>query len=324
MIPRIEVDRLTKSFGSSTVVDAVSFSVASREIFGFLGPNGAGKTTTIKMMSTLLAPTHGTVRIAGYDVVRDRMKVRQRIGMVFQDPTLDERLTGWENLRFHGLLYGLSTKDTRQRADELLDLVGLSDKQHQLVKSYSGGMKRRLELARGMIHQPPVLFWDEPTVGLDPQTRHQVWQTIEQLVKQNDTSVFVTTHYMDEAELCHRVAIMDNGQLIALDTPEALKRQIGKGRIAMQLATSPDVRTQTIWQEALGAGLQGRGNSWTYETDQIARDLPRVVSVLGDLIVQLEVKDPTLEDVFLRLTGKKIRDEGPQTSRPPWMRERGR
>lgn len=324
MIPRIEVDRLTKSFGSSTVVDAVSFSVASREIFGFLGPNGAGKTTTIKMMSTLLAPTHGTVRIAGYDVVRDRMKVRQRIGMVFQDPTLDERLTGWENLRFHGLLYGLSTKDTRQRADELLDLVGLSDKQHQLVKSYSGGMKRRLELARGMIHQPPVLFWDEPTVGLDPQTRHQVWQTIEQLVKQNDTSVFVTTHYMDEAELCHRVAIMDNGQLIALDTPEALKRQIGKGRIAMQLATSPDVKTQTIWQEALGAGLQGRGNSWTYETDQIARDLPRVVSVFGDLIVQLEVKDPTLEDVFLRLTGKKIRDEGPQTSRPPWMRGRGR
>ncbi|AEJ39289.1 ABC-type multidrug transport system, ATPase component [Sulfobacillus acidophilus TPY] len=323
MADRILVENLVKRFGSVEAVRGVSFQVGAREVFGFLGPNGAGKTTTIKMLSTLLEPTSGHLSIDGVDVMRERQRVRQMIGLVFQEPTLDERLTGWENLLFHGLLYGLSAADTKRRADPLLDMVGLSDRAHSLVRTYSGGMKRRLELVRGLIHRPKVLFLDEPTVGLDPQTRAQVWDYIVRLKDTEDTTIFVTTHYLDEAERCERVAIMDHGQIVALGTPEELKRRLGHEEI--RLTTPPvDSGLEEQWREQLGSALSGGEGRWIYQTDNAGHDAAHVVSVMGEAIRQMEIRRPTLEDVFLHLTGREIREEGPApTMAPPgWRRGR--
>jgi len=323
MADRILVDNLVKRFGSVEAVRGVSFQVGAREVFGFLGPNGAGKTTTIKMLSTLLEPTSGHLSIEGVDVIRERQRVRQMIGLVFQEPTLDERLTGWENLLFHGLLYGLSAADTKRRADPLLEMVGLSDRAHSLVRTYSGGMKRRLELVRGLIHRPKVLFLDEPTVGLDPQTRAQVWDYIVRLKDTEDTTIFVTTHYLDEAERCERVAIMDHGQIVALGTPEELKRRLGHEEI--RLTTTPvDSGLEEQWREQLGSALSGGQGRWIYQTDNAGHDAAHVVSVMGAAIRQMEIRRPTLEDVFLHLTGREIREEGPApTMAPPgWRRGR--
>ena len=225
-VPVIEVQALTKHFNSVAAVDGVSFNVNEGEVFGFIGPNGAGKTTTMNILTTLIPPTSGTAVIAGNDIVASPDRVREAIGVVFQDPTQDNRLTGRENLEFHAVIYHVPKPERAGRLDFALRLVELTDAADNLVETYSGGMKRRLELARGLIHKPRVFFLDEPTLGLDPQTRFRIWDYLHKLASAGMT-VFFTTHYMDEAEQCDRVAIIDQGRIIALDTPAALERQTG-------------------------------------------------------------------------------------------------
>ena len=225
MIPAIEVSDLVKRFNGLTAVDGISFQVQTGELFGFLGPNGAGKTTTINILCTLLAPTSGTASVAGFDSVSHPRQIRQSIGIIFQDPSLDERLTAWENLEFHGMIYHMPKVIRRKRMQEVLNLVELSERKDSIVKTFSGGMKRRLEVARGLMHQPKILFLDEPTIGLDPQTRYRIWSTIDQLRTQQQVTLFLTTHSMEEASQCDRVAILDHGRLLALDGPQNLVAQ---------------------------------------------------------------------------------------------------
>jgi len=224
----IKVENLVKKFGDLAAVDDISFTVPPGELFGFLGPNGAGKTTTINILCTLARPTSGRADIAGFDVVARQKQVRQLIGLVFQDPSLDERLTGLHNLRFHAMVYNMPASTREERIKEVLTMTELWDKRHQEVRTYSGGMKRRLELARGLLHHPKVLFLDEPTLGLDPQTRNRLWEYILELRRREGTTIFLTTHYMDEAAKADRIAIIDYGRIIAIDTPERLKEVVGK------------------------------------------------------------------------------------------------
>src|SRR5512139_1538934 len=221
--PAIIVEGLARSFGAVEAVKGIDLTVAPGEIFGFLGPNGAGKSTTINMLCTLLRPSGGSARVAGHDIVRERDDVRRNIGLVFQDPTVDGYLTGEQNLRFHAELYGVPRAIMGERMRQVLEMVGLWDRRKDRVETYSGGMKRRLEIARGLLHSPRVLFLDEPTIGLDPQTRTSIWDYIRQLKQAEEITIFLTTHYMDEAEHCDRIAIMDAGRIVALDTPENLK-----------------------------------------------------------------------------------------------------
>ncbi len=222
----IRVTNLTKKFGDFTAVDDISFDVQSGEIFAFLGPNGAGKSTTIKILTTLLQPTTGTVMLNDHDPVQHPEKVRRSFGIVFQDPSLDDDLTAWENMEFHGVLYDVPTKLRRERIDQLLKFVDLSDRKNSLVKEFSGGMKRRLEIARGLLHHPKIIFLDEPTLGLDPQTRNHMWTYLKELNKTEGTTVFFTTHYMEEAErIAERIAIIDHGKIIAIGTSNELKQK---------------------------------------------------------------------------------------------------
>jgi ABC-2 type transport system ATP-binding protein len=221
----ISVSELRKSFGEIEAVRGVSFAVDAGEIFGFLGPNGAGKTTTINMLCTLSKPTAGSARVAGHDVVRERDAVRRHIGLVFQDPTLDGYMSAEQNLRMHAELYGVDSKLVAGRLRQVLEMVGLWERRDAQVLTFSGGMRRRLEIARGFLHSPRVLFLDEPTIGLDPQTRSSIWRYIRDLQHAEQITIFMTTHYMDEAEFCDRIAIMDHGVIVALDTPEALRRR---------------------------------------------------------------------------------------------------
>jgi len=230
--PAIEVEALGKTYGEVEAVAGVSFTVASGEVFGFLGPNGAGKTTTINMLCTLARPTSGTARVNGFDVASERGDVRRHIGLVFQDPSLDGYLTAAQNLRMHAELYGIDGRVVPDRMRQMLEMVDLWDRRDQRVQTFSGGMRRRLEIARGLLHSPRVLFLDEPTIGLDPQTRSAIWRYIGALREAEGTTIFMTTHYMDEAELCDRVAIMDRGQIVVLDTPEALKASITSVTVA--------------------------------------------------------------------------------------------
>src|SRR6266508_3058499 len=232
----VEVDGLVKRFGDFTAVDGISFSVEPGELFGFLGPNAAGKTTTISVLCTLLHPTGGVARVAGHDVVQARNEVRSSIGLVFQELTLDDYLTGEENLRFHAVLYGLHGPEIKRRMDPLLDMVGLTDWASQQTRFYSGGMKRRLEVARGLLHTPRVLFLDEPTIGLDPQTRVHIWDYVDELRARERTTMFLTTHYMDESERCDRIAIIDQGRIVAIDTPSALKASVGADTVTITTA----------------------------------------------------------------------------------------
>ena len=229
----VEVDGLVKRFGDFTAVDGISFSVEPGELFGFLGPNGAGKTTTISILCTLLHPSGGRARVAGHDVAGDPTGVRSTIGLVFQEITLDDYLTGAENLRFHGVLYGLPRAEVKARMGPLLDMVGLTDWADQQTRFYSGGMKRRLEIARGLLHTPRVLFLDEPTIGLDPQTRVHIWDYVDELRARERTTMFLTTHYMDEAERCDRIAIIDQGRIVAIDSPSALKASVGADTVTL-------------------------------------------------------------------------------------------
>jgi len=258
----IEVKDLTKRFGDFTAVDKVSFSVEKGEIFAFLGPNGAGKTTTIKMLTTLLSQTEGSISMDGADPAKDQDAVRRSFGIVFQDPSLDDELTAWENLEFHGVLYGVEKKLRRARIDELLKLVELFDRKNHLVKTFSGGMKRRLEIARGLLHHPKVFFLDEPTLGLDPQTRNHIWDYIKNLVLKEGITVFFTTHYMEEADrAANRVAVIDHGKIVAQGSPAELKAQTaastledaflaltGKGMRAEEASGQDRMRTMSrVW-----------------------------------------------------------------------------
>jgi ABC-2 type transport system ATP-binding protein len=256
-VEAINVEKLTRRFNGLVAVDSVSFSVRQGEIFGFLGPNGAGKTTTINMLCTLLKPTSGTAEVGSYDVSKEPNKVRKEIGIIFQDPSLDDRLTADDNLRFHGYLYHMKKDMIEKRIPEVLGLVELLDRRREIVKKFSGGMKRRLEIARGLMHRPKILFLDEPTIGLDPQTRAHIWDYILKMRRETGLTIFMTTHYMQEAEVCDRVAIIDHGNIIALDPPAKLK-----------------------------------------ETHN----------------------EKTLEDVFLKLTGRQIRASSGEAGSLPWRR----
>ena len=222
----IEVKNLTKKFGDATAVNDVSFNVAKGEIFAFLGPNGAGKSTTIKMLTTLLHPTNGTISLEGFDPAKQPDNVRHSFGIVFQDPSLDDELTAWENMEFHGVLYNVPKKMRRERIEQLMNFVELWDRKDSLVKEFSGGMKRRLEIARGLLHHPKVIFLDEPTLGLDPQTRNHMWTYLQELNKTEGTTVFFTTHYMEEAEkIAQRISIIDHGKIVASGTAASLRAE---------------------------------------------------------------------------------------------------
>src|SRR6202161_3428409 len=229
----IAVHDLVKTFGEVRAVRGVNFEVPVGEVFGFPGPTGAGKTTTINMLCTLAKPTSGEARVAGHNVVTERDDVRRNIGLVFQDPTLDGYLTAAQNLRLHAELYGVQSDLVRPRMQQVMEMVGLWERRDGVVATFSGGMRRRLEIARGLMHSPRVLFLDEPTIGLDPQTRRSIWSYIRELKEREEITIFMTTHYMDEAEWCDRIAIMDHGEIVALDSPETLKAQIGTDRVTI-------------------------------------------------------------------------------------------
>jgi ABC-2 type transport system ATP-binding protein len=314
----IQVRGLTRAYGNFLAVDGVEFDVLEREIFGFLGPNGAGKTTTINMLATLLRPTRGEATLAGFDVRTQPNQVRQSIGMVFQDPSLDDRLTAEENLRFHAMLYNVPRRVLSERTEQVLQIVGLTERRHSLVRTYSGGMKRRLEIARGLLHHPKVLFLDEPTVGLDPQTRNAIWEHVRQLRAEVGITVFMTTHYMDEAENCDRIAIIDHGKIQALDTPAALKRMVGGDTIIVV----GDKGLRDDLAARYGVPVQEADGELHFHVSGGAEFVPRVVVDFKDRIKSIQVKQPSLDDVFLKLTGHAIREqEGTELDR---MRLAGR
>jgi ABC-2 type transport system ATP-binding protein len=307
----IEAKGLVKRYGELEAVRGIDLEVRAGEIFGFLGPNGAGKSTTISILCTLLSPTAGTASVAGIDVVRDSAGVRQRIGLVFQDPSLDDQLTGRENLEFHAFIYSVPAAERRRRIDEMLALVQLTDRAGSRVKTYSGGMKRRLEIARGMLHQPQVLFLDEPTLGLDPQTRRSIWAHLNELRSQKGITIFMTTHYMDEAEFCDRIAIIDLGKIVALGTPDELKAMVG-GDVVTITSSRPDDAAREII-EMLGVTPSRDNGSLRMEVPDGKAFVPRLVRELTAPVDTVTLRRPSLDDVFLKLTGRAIRDEEAST-----------
>ncbi len=304
--PAIEVDALVKTYGDVEAVRGVSFTVAAGEVFGFLGPNGAGKSTTINMLCTLARPTSGTARVAGFDVVGERDDVRRHIGLVFQDPTLDGHLTATQNLRLHAELYGIDRAVIPERMDQMLEMVDLVDRRDQPVMKFSGGMKRRLEIARGLMHSPRVLFLDEPTIGLDPQSRSAIWRYIRALQESEGTTIFMTTHYMEEAELCDRIAIMDRGEIVVLDTPDALKASVGADRVVV--GTDDDETARAALRDRFGIEATMAEGALTFHVAAGEAFVPRLFAELGMDITSVSVSRPTLDDVFMRYTGSTIRD----------------
>jgi len=310
MTSAIETFKLTKKFNGVTAVDQLDINVESGEIFALLGPNGAGKTTTISMLCTILKPTSGTAKVNGYDIVKESMQVRKSIGIVFQDPSIDDRLTGRENLFMHANLYGVPASEQEKRINNVLKLVELEDRADELMRVYSGGMRRRLELARGLIHYPKVLFLDEPTLGLDPQTRDHVWKYIRELKETHDITVVLTTHYMEEADrLSDRIAIMDYGKIIALGTPSKLKETLEGDRVIIK-ANSPDAVASLV-TEKMGLMHTHIVNGTVEVTVKNGKTmLPRIVDAATQnkiFIESISLREPNLEDVFLHYTGRTIR-----------------
>jgi ABC-2 type transport system ATP-binding protein len=311
MTVSIHVQNLTRRFNDLVAVDNISFDIDQGEIFGLLGPNGAGKTTTLSMLSTMLRPTSGSATINGIDVEHDEDGVRKSIGIVFQDQSLDEELTAWENMDFHGRLYRIPTETRNQRITELLGLVELEDRKDDIVKTFSGGMRRRLEIARGLLHHPSVLFLDEPTLGLDPQTRNHLWQYIATLAREKGITIIITTHYMEEADrLCNRVAIIDHGRIIAMDTPSRLKDGIG-GDVVTIDSPDPDNVVSTLSRSGLGK-VERYDGKVTVSLENAEQHISEIVILLANDHIPIEsiaIHKPTLEDVFLSFTGKTIRDQ---------------
>ncbi len=303
----IRADKLVKKFGELEAVKGVSFNVKEGEVFGFLGPNGAGKTTTINMLCTLLKPTGGQATVNGYDVVRERSKVRESIGLVFQEPTLDSYLTAEQNMRFHAYAYGISREALEPRLRELLDMVELWDRRKDKISNYSGGMRRRLEIARGLLHHPRVLFLDEPTLGLDPQTRRRIWDHILELRKRENLAIFMTTHYMDEAENCDRIAVIDYGSIVALDTPDRLKDSVGGDVITIK--TDENEKAVELLNEKYQLESVLENDAVSFAVPRGEEFLPGFVSGFPIRLLSIGLRRPTLEDVFLKLTGRTIREE---------------
>ena len=306
----VQAEGLTKRFGNLTAVADVSFSVAPGEVFGFLGPNGAGKSTTINMLCTLARPSAGRASVAGFDVAQRPTAVRRRIGLVFQEQTLDDQLTAEENLRFHAVLYRVPPDEVRQRIRTVLGMVNLADRGGDLVSTFSGGMARRLEIARALLHTPDVLFLDEPTIGLDPQTRAVMWEDVLRLREQQGVTVFLTTHYMEEAEYADRIAIIDYGRIVALDTPSALKASVGADTVELATADDPAALANLA-----AAGHQARrtaaGLVVPVEDGEAA--VAPLITATGVAVRLVRVHRPTLDDVFLHYTGREIRDQGGET-----------
>jgi ABC-2 type transport system ATP-binding protein len=308
----ISVENLTKVFNGLRAVDGISFEVKEGELFGLLGPNGAGKTTTLNMLATLIRPTSGKAFVSGFDVLKERDKVRKSIGMVFQEPALDNYLTGRENLEFHGMMYGLKRKEVKERAKEALKIVDLEEFADKLVQTYSGGMKRRLEIARVLVHQPKVLFLDEPTLGLDAQTRRKIWEYIKRLNKERGVTIILTTHYMEEADfLADRVAIIDFGKIVALDTPENLKNFLGGDVISIEVENSQNAKKvfeKLPWVKK----LNHKNGTFYLQVEKGEEKIPLLIRIdekeSGFKIKSINLRKPTLEDVFLHFTGRTMRE----------------
>jgi ABC-2 type transport system ATP-binding protein len=302
----ISVSGLVKRYGEIEAVRGIDFEVTRGETFGFLGPNGAGKSTTIKILCTLADATSGTAIVAGHNSATERDAVRRNIGLVFQDTTLDTYLTAEQNLRFHAELYGVPKSAVPPRMRQVMDMVGLWERKDSLVSTFSGGMQRRLEIARGLLHAPRVLFLDEPTVGLDPQTRASIWTYINDLKKREDITIFLTTHYMDEAEHCDRIAIIDHGKIVAIDTPEALKASIGKDRVQIQTGNDQAAIAELESTFGLEAGMHD--GAVTFSVASGEQFVPRLFSQFSVPIRSVSVSRPSLDDVFMSYTGTTIRD----------------
>jgi ABC-2 type transport system ATP-binding protein len=302
----IEVHELRRRFGGLEAVKGVSFGVAEGEVFGFLGPNGAGKTTTISMLCTLLRPSSGQATVNGFDVVSQRSDVRRSIGLVFQQTTLDEALTAEQNLRFHAYAYGVPAEVRERRIPDLLTMVELWDRRSDRVKTFSGGMKRRLEIARGLLHHPRVLFLDEPTLGLDPQTRRRIWDYLRDLREREGLTIFLTTHYMDEAENCDRIAVIDHGEIVALDTPTGLKGAVGGDLVTITTADRQAAATELRGRYGLESSVADGTVSFQVPAGETF--LPEFVRTFGQPMEAIGLRRPTLDDVFLHLTGHEIRD----------------
>jgi ABC-2 type transport system ATP-binding protein len=303
----IEVNNLMKKYGQLAAVDDISFYVAKGEVFGFLGPNGAGKTTTIKILCTLARPLSGQAAVNGFDVVRQQRQVRESIGLVFQDPSLDEKLSGIQNLRFHAMIYNVPSSVRDQRIEEVLNMVELWDRRNNKVINYSGGMKRRLELARGLLHNPTVLFLDEPTLGLDPQTRNRIWEYIADLQKREGTTIFLTTHYMDEAEKANRIAIIDHGKIVALDTPSKLKEMVGNDIITLK--TDDNIKAAEEIESHYQIKTRVDNNELIFEKAGGEQFLPTFIKEFNTNILSISLRRPSLDDVFLKQTGREIRQQ---------------
>ena len=309
----IRVENLTKKFNGFTAVDQISFTVKTGELFGLLGPNGAGKTTTINMLSTLLKATSGYGEVSGYDISRNKDNIRRSIGVVFQEPALDIKLTGKENLVFHAMMYGIKKQERRKRIKEVLELVELTEKEKVLVEKYSGGMKRRLEIARGLIHEPKVLFLDEPTLGLDVQTRRHIWDYIKRLNKEGNVTIILTTHYMEEADyLCDRIAIMDRGKFVAMDAPGRLKDILGGDVVSLEIEGNPDALIEQIGSLNWIKNITMHDKNLSLTMDRGERRIPELIHVAqenGVEVTCVHLRKPSLEDVFLHFTGRTIREE---------------
>lgn len=308
----IDVRDLTRKFRDLVAVDTLNFTVGQGEVFGLLGPNGAGKTTTLSMLCTILKPTSGTAIVNGYDITEQPSQVRRSIGIVFQEPSIDDRLTGRENLEMHADLYGVPKREQRKRIENVLELVELHDKADLLMRTYSGGMRRRLEIARGFIHYPKVLFLDEPTLGLDPQTRGHIWTYISELSEREGITIILTTHYMEEADnLCDRVAIIDYGKIVALDEPDRLKEALEGDIISVKTDAMRQLSAKLIGVDWVKESREENGQLKLVVKDGNAA-LPRVVEIAassGIHIDSMSIHEPTLEDVFLNYTGREIRGE---------------
>lgn len=302
----IQVNNLTKTFAEVTAVQEISFNIAAGEIFAFLGPNGAGKTTTISMLTTLLRPTSGSAFVAGHDVVKAQDAVRKSIGIVFQEPALDKQLTAYENLELHTVLYRVPRSEQKQRIHYALETVSLMDRAEELIEHFSGGMKRRLEIARALTHTPQVLFLDEPTLGLDPQTRNRIWEILLELREKNNLTIFLTTHYMEEAEFSDRIAIIDGGKIVALDTPSALKSQVGGDIISLNTINLHE--DAHVIENQFGLPVTLYQDEIRLEVTDGATFIPRFIREFAGTVQKISLNRPTLDDVFLKLTGHTIRD----------------
>lgn len=302
----IKTINLTKKFKDITAVDGLNVEIKQGEIFGLLGPNGAGKTTTISMLCTILKPSEGSAQVNGYDIIKEPEKVRRSIGIVFQQPSVDDILTGLENLSLHAMWYGVPKEIRKKRIDEVLKLVGLQSRQNSLVKTYSGGMRRRLELARGLLHLPNVLFLDEPTLGLDPQTREHIWEYIEKMSREREMTIVLTTHYMEEADsLCDRVAIIDQGKIIVMDAPDSLKEKVG-GDIVYLKTTIADIKKLREIEEI--SKIEQKDDCVILTVKNASEHLQEILEISGK-VESVEVRSASLEDVFINYTGKEIRSE---------------